>query len=279
MKNASKFPFHYLWLLWSTRWIYGDGVISYQVQVVSLCRLISRAITDPTSNYRPEDAILSVEHFVASSGVIGEAELRVFFRGLTRCEFEDHSIMDDPARLLFFASLTLKLCQRSNVSMPKIFYLIIQARHMLNDKVRLLHILPLLRSLSLKIAPLGRNTAVHALETNPNNEISPELELFIDTFCSRLDYWGDSRDEPEDTSYGVVSVLSLLPALRESHLVATEIIRRLREDKEAWRKAFKYCDKHRESAYLCPSTMFIHFRTCSGQFHPSKAGSVDFSTK
>jgi hypothetical protein len=261
LKDASKFPSHYLWLLWSTRWIHGDGHILGEV--FSLCNLMSRAITDPTSNYRPEDAILSVEHFVASSGVIGEAELHVFFGGLTYYEWLYSSFMDDPARLLFFASLTLKLCQRSNVSMPKIFSLLMDAQKRYGShcgKGRLLCIFPLLRSLSSKTAPLGDDTAVHALETNPKNELSPELDLFINAFCSEIYAWSHSWDE--DVSYGVVSVLSLLPALRESHLVAGQIIRRLPRYKEAWRIAFHDCDKHGEPASLC-LLISIHFRTSS----------------
>ena len=181
LKDASKFPFPYLWLLWSTRWIYEDGNITPWVG--DLCNLMSRAITDPTSNYRPEDAILSVEHFVASSGVIGEAELRVFFQGMTYCE---NPIIDGSARLLFFASLTLKLCQRSNLSMPRIFSLLMHAQKLAGSfrgQGRLLYIFPLLRSLSLKTAPLGDNTAVNGLETNFNNHLSPQLESFIDDFC------------------------------------------------------------------------------------------------
>jgi hypothetical protein len=77
LKDASKFPSHYLWLLWSTRWNSSDRDRGIWFGLGPLCVLMSRAITDPTSNYRPEDAILSVEHYVASSGVIGEAELRV----------------------------------------------------------------------------------------------------------------------------------------------------------------------------------------------------------
>jgi hypothetical protein len=268
LKDSSKFPFHYLWLLWSTRWIYRNGKISCSAS--DLCDLFSQAIRNPTSNYRPEDAILSVEHFVASSGVIGEAELRVFFGGLSGYERYDTSIIDNHARLIFFTSLTLKLCQRSNVSMQKIFSLLMHAQkghyRPFNHEMRLLYIFPLLRNLSLKTAPLGDNTAAHALETNLNNEISPELELFIDDFCYEL-YWKSSYFGWVD-SYGAVSVLSLLPTLRESHLVATEIIRRLQGNKEVWRRAFKYCDEHSKSAYLYPLTIFIYFRTCSGRSHP-----------
>jgi hypothetical protein len=120
-KDASKFPSHYLWLLWSTRWTSIDGYDGIWDGLGPLCDLMSRAITDPTSNYRPEDAILSVEHFVASSGVIGEAELRVFFGGLTYYEWSYSSeFMDDPARLLFFASNSVSgqmcQCQRSSPS-------------------------------------------------------------------------------------------------------------------------------------------------------------------
>jgi hypothetical protein len=275
-QDASKFPSHYLWLLWSTRWTSSDGI---WLGLGPLCDFMSRAITDPTSNYRPEDAILSVEHFVASSGVIGEAELRVFFGGLTYYEAGYSSFMDDPARLLFFASLTLKLCQRSNVSMPKIFSLLMDAQKRYGSfygKGCLLCIYPLLHNLSLKTAPPVDNTAVHVLEMNLNNEISPELDLFIQVFCSQLDLWEDFLDE--DVSYGFVSVLSLLPALGESHLVAKKIIHQLQIDKEAWRRAFQYCDDHGESAYLCP-LMNVHFRGCSEQSHPSKASSIDCSTE
>jgi hypothetical protein len=247
LKDASKFPSHYLWLLWSTRWIDGDGHILGVF--FSLYNLISRAITDPTSNYRPEDAILSVEHFVASSGVIGEAELRVFLGGLTYYELQYSSFMDDPARLIFFASLTLKLCQRSNVSMPKIFSLLMDAQKRYGSfrgKGCLLCIFPLLCSLSLNTAPLGDDNAVHVLETSLNNELSPELDLFVNAFCSHL--YTSRYDLDGDVSYSVVSVLSLLPALRESHLVASQIICRLRGDKDRWRGFFEYCDEHGESA-------------------------------
>jgi hypothetical protein len=251
-KDVSKFPSHYLWLLWSTRWTSSDyrGILH---GIAPLCDLMSRAITDPTSNYRPEDAILSVEHFVASSGVIEEAELRVFFGGLTCLEYDYSSIMDDPARLLFFASLTLKLCQESNVSMPKIYSLLMDAQKhhgSFRGKGRLLCIYPLLHSLSLKTAPLRDNTAVHVLETHLNNELSPELDLFIDNFCSELVTWRYELDS--DASYGVVSVLSLLPALGESHLVAKKTIHQLQGDKEAWHRSFEYCDEHGKSACLWP---------------------------
>jgi hypothetical protein len=243
LKDASKFPSHYLWLLWSTRWTSNDGG-GIMFGLGPLCDLMSQAITDPTSNYQPEDAILSVEHFVASSGVIGEAELHVFFRGLTRLENDYSSIIDDPARLLFFASLTLKLCQRSNLPMPKIFSLLMDSQKQHGSfygNGRLLCIYPLLHSLSLKTASLGDNTVVHALEMNLSDELSPELELFISSFCSELPWtYGD-------TSYGVISVLSLLPALHEFHLVANRIIRRLRGDKDRWRGFFEYCDEHGES--------------------------------
>ena len=77
---------------------------------------------------------------------------------------------------------------------------------------------------SLNWVVLGpKPAAVLALETNLNNELSPELESFIVDFCSQLDDWKYSLDG--DACYGVVSVLSLLPDLCESHLVATEIIR------------------------------------------------------
>jgi hypothetical protein len=243
LKDASKFPSHYLWLLWSTRWTSSDDQGIWH-GIAPLCDLMSWAITDPTSNYRPEDAILSVEHFVASSGVIGEAELRVFLEGLTYYyEWGYSSFMDDPARLLFFASLTLKLCQRSNVSMPKIFSFLKET----HDRYvsfygtgGLLCIFPLVCSLSLKMAPLADNTAVHALGTSLNDELSPELELFIDTFCSERPW------RYQDTNYGITSILSLLPALHESHRVANRIIRRL--DKDRWRGFFEYFDEHGESA-------------------------------
>jgi hypothetical protein len=248
LKDASKFPSHYLWLLWSTRWTSNVDWMGIRYGLAPLCDLMSRAITDPTSNYRPEDAILSVEHFVASSGVIGEAELRVFFGGLTYYEWQYSSLMDDPARLLFFASLTLKLCQRSNVSMPKIFSLLMGAKERYGSfyyNRGLLCILPLVCSLSLKMAPLGDNTAVHALGTSLNDELSPELDSFIDAFCSVLPY-GLLRNE--DANHGVFMVLSLLPALSESHLVANQIIRRLRGHTDGWRGFFEYCDEHGESA-------------------------------
>jgi hypothetical protein len=254
-QDVSKFPFCYLWLLWSNRWIYDEGLIS--MSVGDLCNLMSRAITDPTSDYRPEDVTLSVEHFVASSGVIGEAELRVFFWGLTGLERHDSSIIDDPVKLLFFVSLTRKLCQRSNLSMPKIFALLMHVQKhygSFRNKVRLLCIFPLLHSLSLKTALIGDNTAVHVLETNLNNGLSPELDSFIDAFCSEINYYRRFLDE--DASYGVVSALSVLPALIDAHLVAGQIIRRLQADNEAWWRSFQYCDEHGESAYLYPLTIF-----------------------
>jgi hypothetical protein len=275
-KDASKFPSHYLWLLWSTRWTSSDYRGIWH-GIAPLCDLMSRAITDPTSNYRPEDAILSVEHFVASSGVIGEAELRVFFGGLTYYERPYSSFMDDPARLLFFTSLTLKLCQRSNVSMQKIFSLLMDAQKhygSFSGKGRLLCLFPLLRSLALKTAPLGDNTAMHALETDLTDELLPEVHTFIDNFCSDLGY----RTSDENANYGIVSTLSLLPILGEPHLLAKQIVRRSRENIETWRRAFKYYDEHGASASLC-SWINVHFRTCSGQSHPSKAGSVDSSAE
>jgi hypothetical protein len=270
LKDASEFPFYCLWLLWSTRWIYSDGQISSYVS--NLCNLMSQAITDPTSNYRPEDAILSVEQFLASSGVIGEAELRVFFKGLAYC---DPSIIDDPARLLFLASLTLKLCQQSNVSTLKIFTLFIQAVSF-SDRVRLLHILPLLRSLPSKPAPFEDNTAVGELKANLIKEIAPDLDAFIEAFCSILissdDYiFGIARDEKHN--YGIVSILSLLKTLDQPHLAANRIICRLAEKNHLWRGAFEpeYFDEHGEFAYLRSLLDNIHFGTCSGQSHPSTA--------
>jgi hypothetical protein len=272
---GSKFPSHYLWLLWSTQWPLDPEAIRYGLG--PLCDLMSRAITDPTSNYRPEDAILSVEHFVASSGVIGEAELRVFFGGLARCERRDSSIIDDPARLLFFASLTLKLCLRSNVSMPKIFSLLMDAQKRCGSfygKGCLLCIYPLLHNLSMKTAPLGDNTAVHAPETALTDELSPEVDTFIDGFCSLLVYYSSD----DDASYGIVSTLSLLPALGESHLLAKQIVRQSRENIDVWRRAFKYCDEHGVLASLC-SWIDVHSRTCSGQYYLSEASSIDSSIR
>jgi hypothetical protein len=239
LKDVSKFPIHYLWLLWSFRWIDGDGDIPREFN--DLGSLMSRAITDPTSNYRPKDAILSVEQFIASSRVIGEAELRVFFYGLACC---DPSIIDDPAGLLFLASLTLKLCQQSNVSTLKIFTLFIQARYF-NNHVRLLHILPLIRSLSLKSAPLEDNTAVGELDTNLTKEISLELDALIEAVCSRFYSYID-----KEANYGVVSLLSLVATLDQSHLAAKQIICQLQKKNHVWRRAFRYFDEHRESAYL-----------------------------
>jgi hypothetical protein len=86
---------------------------------------------------------------------------------------------------------------------------------------------------------------VHALGTSLNDELSPELDSFISAFCSVLPY--ELLDD-EDANHGVVTVLSLLPALRESDLVANRIIRRLRGDTDRWRAFFEYCDEHGESA-------------------------------
>jgi hypothetical protein len=206
---------------------------------------MSRAITDPTSNYRPEDALLSVEGFIASYGMIGEAELCVFFKGLSGCEYRDPSIIDDPARLLFLASLTLKLCQRSNVSIPKIFSLFIQAGGSgFRDKVRLLRILPLLRSLSSKTVPPGYNTAVRTLHTDLTNELSPDLDAFIEAFGSALDAW---RNVLNEDNYRIVSILSLLTTLGHSHLVADRIVRRSgASNVRLLRSAFQYYDEHGE---------------------------------
>jgi hypothetical protein len=245
LMGPSKFPFPYLGLLWSARWIDKNGEIPYFFN--RLCNLMFQAITDPTSHYRPEHAILSVEQFVASSGVIGEGELRVFFEGLAYCR---SSIADDPASLLFWASLTLKLCQQSYVSMPKIFSLLIQARLGLADEVHLLVILSLLRSLSSKTPLLGDNTAVHA-ETDFTDELSPELDTFNETFCyyDRY-YYGDIAN------YGLVSILSLLPALNHPHQVVNQIVRLSPQAIHRWRSAFRYCDQHGQSAaYLCPLMM------------------------
>ena len=78
LKDPSKFPFPYLWLMRSTCWINGDGEILYTVTY--LCDLMSQAITYPTSNYQPEDAILSVEQFLASSRVIGTSDMLYKFK-------------------------------------------------------------------------------------------------------------------------------------------------------------------------------------------------------
>jgi hypothetical protein len=272
LKDASKFPSHYLWLLWSTRWTSSDDQGIWH-GIAPLCDLMSRAITDPTSNYRSEDAILSVEHFVASSGVIGEAELQVFFGGLTYYERWYSSFMDDPARLLFFASLTLKLCQRSNVSMPKIFSLLMDAQERYGSfrgKGRLLCIFPLLHSLSLKTAPLGDNTIAHASETALGDEVSPEVDTFIDDFCSVLGYISSSY---EDASQGILSTLSVLPVLGEPHLLVKQIIRRSEAQgrNDVLRRAFKYCDKHGESTDLHPLTMFTSDPAADGPTREKQA--------
>jgi hypothetical protein len=283
-RDASKFPSHYLLVLWSTQWNSSyrerDSDIPLQVGVGPLCALMSRwAITDPTSNYRPEDVILSIEHFVASSGVIGEAELRVFFGGLILLEYSHSSIIDDPARLLFYASLTLKLCQQSNVSMKKIFSLLMDAQKRygsFRDKGHLLCILPLLRSLALKMALRGDNTATRVAETVLTDEVSPEADTFIDDFCSQLG--SDYSSDPEHVIHGIVAALSLLPALGDPHLLAKQIVRRSQENNGVWREAFEYCDEYGESASLCP-LMNAHSRTCSRQSHSSKASPIDSSTE
>jgi hypothetical protein len=252
LKDVSRFPYHYLWLLWSPRWIREDGFIPSSLN--SLYNLMSQAITDPSSNYQPKDAILSVEHFVASSGVIEEAELRVAFDGLA------HSvslIINDPAKLLFLASLTLKLCQQSSVSAPKMFSLLIAARTSFDDPVRVICIFPLLCSLFSKAAPHRDNAAVHATEIiGTIDEISPELDAFIEDVCSQLELCRPrSHFLAPEPNPQIVSVLSLLPALSEPSLTASEIIRRLPEDVYLWRGAFEYLDRHGKIAYLYPLMM------------------------
>ena len=128
--------------------------------------------------------------------------------------------------------------------MPQISGILIQG---FKGRMRLLCIFPLLQSLSLKTVLLKDNTPVHTLEVDPNNELSSELNLFIDAFSSEIKYYRDSLDE--DASYRVVSILSLLPALSQSHLAANQIIRRSPGNTDLWRSAFKYCDEHGESAY------------------------------
>jgi hypothetical protein len=273
--DASKFPFPYLWMLWSSRWTYDNGFISFHVGY--LCNLMSQAIIDPALNYRPEDTIQSVEYFVTSFGMIGDIELRVFFEAQRHPNWLT-PIIDDPARVLFLAALTLKLCQQSNVSMMRIFSLLIQTEYGGDpDKVRLLFTLPLLRSLVLKTALPGDNTtAVHAPETGLTNELSPELDEFIHVCCERLEDRGNSIQD-EEANCIIVSVLSLLPALSQSHLAAKQIIRRYPGNTDLWRSAFKYCDEHSESTYMPFDD--IHFGTCSGLSHPSKASSNDSSSK
>jgi hypothetical protein len=253
LNDVSRFPIHYLWLLWATRWIPEYGAIPGSFN--SLYNLMSQAITDPNSNYQPKDGILSVEHFLASSGVIGEAELRVAFDGLAHC---DDSIINDPARLLFLASLTLKLCQQSNISVPKMFSLLLRARHSVDDVVRFLCIFPLLCNLfSLKASPRKDNGAVHATEIiGTTDEISPELEVFIEVVCSQLEHCKRRLDfDAEESNFRIVSVLSLFPALSEPSITASEIIRRSPEDVSLWRGAFEYWDQHGKIAYLYPLMM------------------------
>jgi hypothetical protein len=252
--NASKFPFPYLWMLWSNRWIYDHGFISFHAG--RLCNLMSQAIIDPTSNYRPEDAIKSVEHFVASFGMIGDVELHVFFEAQCHPEWLT-PIVDDPARVLFLAVLTLKLCQQSNVSMLRIFSLLIGTEYGGDpDKVRLLFTLPLLRSLLLKTTLPGDNNTVRAPETDLTNELSPELDAFISVCCDRLRKYRGGSIQDEEANCIIVSVLSLLPALSQSHLVANKIIRRSPGDTDLWRSAFKYCDEHGELANAWPLMIF-----------------------
>jgi hypothetical protein len=252
--NASKFPFPYLWVLWSNRWMYDSGQIAFHAGY--LCNLMSQAIIDPTSNYRPEHAIQSVEHFVASFGRIRDVELRVFFEAQCHPNWLT-PIVDDPARVLFLAVLTLKLCQQSNVSMLRIFSLLIGTEYGGDpDQVRLLFTLPLLRSLLLKTAlPGDNNNTVRTPETDLTSELSPELDAFISVCCDRLEYLGDSPQD-EEANCIIVSVLSLLPALSQSHLVANQIIRRSPGYTDLWHSAFKYCDEHGEPANACPLMIF-----------------------
>jgi hypothetical protein len=127
---------------------------------------MSEAITDLRSIYRPNDAIMSVDNFVASSGLIGENELRVFFYAMDAGN--NSAVADDDARLLFFASLALKLCQQSNLSMFKIFSILIHRfrGEILSFKreLRLFRILPLLRSLNRSC--IRGNTGVDPSDTN-----------------------------------------------------------------------------------------------------------------
>jgi hypothetical protein len=274
LKDTSKFPFPYLSLLWSTLWKSPEGYI--QLGYMELCSWTWQAVMDPTSRCRPEDAILAVQQFAASRAIT-EAELRVFLQDVWDL---DSSMDDDTTRLLFFAALTLKLCQKSDVSMPRIFSLFMQARNVSNDKAGIFCILPLLRSLPSKTSLLGDNS-------NPTNELSPELDAFSEAFWSTIKAASYSYLNGNlatvvldgESNYAAVSLLSLLTAVSQPHLVAKQIIRRSGRYIHLWRSAIRYCDEHGESARLCRLDDGIHSRTCSGQSHPPNTSSFDSSVK
>jgi hypothetical protein len=250
LKDPTKFPFPYLWLLWCSNWVFGDGTVWHDVR--DLCQLMSQAITDSRSNYKPSDAIISVDHFVASSGTIGENELRVFFYAMDAGS--DSMAANDNARLLFFASLALKLCQQSSLSMFKIFSILIRRLrdgmlHKVNQELSLFHILPLLRI--LRRSCIRDNTVVDGLNVNhsPSSELNG-LIVDIISFCSK------HLREPEDVyQHGIIMALSLLAApslISEAPIEGRSPAYRIvcRVDVNIWRGAFEYFDCHRKSDYL-----------------------------
>jgi hypothetical protein len=262
LTDSTKFPFPYLWLLWSSNWASKYGIV--RDNVPSLCQLMTQAITDPRSNYSPSDAIMSVEHYVASSGLIGEHELRVFFHAVGTSR--DLMVVDDDPTLLFLTSLALKLCQQSYLSMFKIFSLLMDrlkqdVRDKRDQELRLFCIvLPLLRDCLLKRSRLRDNTMVAAPDTSLNPAPLPEAAQLNSEIA--FAFSGHTLHELEEDVIKNVMIMTFSLVVTSPSLV-NEPSLSLRDyitfilAIDVWRGAFEYFDLNRESDSLFYS--FLRF--------------------
>jgi hypothetical protein len=249
LKDSANFPLPYLWLLWSCSWVSTDGFV--QSNVHDLYQLMFQAITDPRSNYRPRDAIMSVEHFVASSGIIEENDLRAFFYAMGAGR--DLTVADDDAPLLFLTSLGLKLCQQSNLSTFKIFHLLMDRlwKEVLDVEGNqgpclFCILLPLLRDCLGKRSRLRDNTMVTVPDTSlvpaPSSEMVQLVVMTQVVFSHRTLL----ELEEDVVKHAMIMVLSLVA--HEGRSLANQIVGRW--DVDVWRGAFEYFDLHRESDIL-----------------------------
>jgi hypothetical protein len=240
---------------------------------------MSQAIANPRSNYRPSDALMSVDHFVASTRLVGENELRAFFYAIN--VGNDPAAVLDDARQVFVASLAVRLCQQSHLPISKIFTILLDRLlygipRDVDRELRLFRILPLLRS--LKRSRTQGNAVVNASDTN--DVPLSELESIIIRSCTTNRLY-----VPEDVCrHKDIMILSLLAAPnlvneapREGRSLAAQIVRGL--DVNMWRGAFEYFNHHREPDYLPLPVPDVHFGTRSGQLHPSRNSSLDSTPK
>jgi hypothetical protein len=186
----------------------------------------------------------------------------------------DSSVVDDDARLLFYTSLALKLCQQSTLSMFKIFTIFLSRspfrfQNAADRKLRLFRILPLLRS--LKRSRTQDNTVVDESDI----DISPsEVVRLIVRLCTTYEGSEDVRKHRYIIALSLLAAPSLVNEVpHEGHSLADQIVCELKVD--IWRGAFEYFDRHRESDHLSSTILDIHFRMSSGQPFPSRNSSLD----